>query len=122
MPPPNRCAALRGDLHSHTWSDGGCSLEEMVATAAALGHEYLAITDHSPGSEVAHGLSAERLARQLELIADLNEGPLPIRILAGIEVDILSAGDLDQSHAMLKQLDVVVASACIPSCGWRRTR
>lgn len=102
---------LRGDLHSHTtWSDGGCSLEEMVATAAALGHEYLAITDHSPRLKVAHGLSTERLARQLELIADLNEGPLPIRILAGIEVDILSAGDLDQSHAMLKQLDVVVAS------------
>ena len=51
-------AAVRGDLHCHsTWSDGGSPLEEMMLTARTLGHEYCAITDHSPRLKVAHGLT-----------------------------------------------------------------
>ncbi len=56
--------ALRGDLHSHSdWSDGGSPIEEMAVTAIELGHEYLALTDHSPRLTVANGLTAERLAQ-----------------------------------------------------------
>jgi putative hydrolase len=81
----------------------------MVATAAMLGHEYLLITDHSPRLTVAHGLSAERLAEQGTRIDDLNEVS-PVRVLKGIEVDILDTGALDQTPAALAALDIVVAS------------
>ncbi|GAC66496.1 hypothetical protein GS4_02_02070 [Gordonia soli NBRC 108243] len=105
-------AALRGDLHSHTdWSDGGAPIDEMVDAAVAFGHSWLAITDHSPRLTVANGLSAERLDRQIREIADVDaqhEGG--IRVLAGIEVDILDDGSLDQSDEMLARLDIVTAS------------
>lgn len=104
-------AALRGDLHVHTtWSDGGSPLAEMVATARALGHEYVAITDHSPRLTVARGLSADRLAEQIGVIDALNDEVAPFRVLRGIEVDILEDGSLDQRADLLEQLDVVVAS------------
>lgn len=101
---------LRGDLHTHTEeSDGSAPVEEMVATAAMLGHEYLLITDHSPRLTVAHGLTAERLAEQGTRIDDLNTVS-PVRVLKGIEVDILDTGALDQTPAALAALDIVVAS------------
>jgi putative hydrolase len=103
---------LRGDLHTHSdWSDGGSPIEEMAMTAVEVGHDYLALTDHSPRLTVANGLSAERLTRQLEVVRAVNEqldGSL--RMLTGIEVDILEDGSLDQSEEMLARLDVVVAS------------
>jgi putative hydrolase len=104
-------AALRGDCHTHSdWSDGGSPIEEMAVTARELGHEYLVLTDHSPRLTVANGLSAERLMRQLEVVAACNEKLAPFRILTGIEVDILADGTLDQSEELLALLDVVVAS------------
>ncbi|AHH20423.1 PHP (polymerase and histidinol phosphatase) domain-containing protein [Nocardia nova SH22a] len=104
-------ALLRGDLHTHSdWSDGGSPIEEMMRTAMALGHEYCALTDHSPRLRVANGLSARRLREQLEVIAELNARLAPFRILTGIEVDILDDGGLDQEAELLEQLDVVVAS------------
>ncbi|MGH1561958.1 PHP domain-containing protein [Mumia sp. DW29H23] len=104
-------AALRGDLHTHsTWSDGGASIEEMMRTAARLGHEYCALTDHSPRLTVARGLSPERLREQLEVVERLNEELTPFRVLTGIEVDILDDGSLDQEPELLERLDVVVAS------------
>lgn len=104
-------AALRGDCHSHSdWSDGGSPIAEMAATARELGHDYLALTDHSPRLTVANGLSAQRLRRQLEVVAAANEELTPFRILTGIEVDILADGALDQSEELLGLLDVVVAS------------
>lgn len=103
-------ALLRGDLHTHTEeSDGSAPIEEMVVAAAALGQEYLLVTDHSPRLTVAHGLTAERLADQGRRIDDLNE-VAPLRVLKGIEVDILDTGALDQSPAALAALDIVVAS------------
>lgn len=102
-------AQLRGDLHSHTeWSDGTTPIAAMAAAAATLGREYQAITDHSPNLTVANGLSAERLAEQLEAIAALDTGP--VTLLTGIEVDILEDGTLDQAPELLGRLDVVVAS------------
>lgn len=103
-------ARLRGDLHTHTtWSDGGSPLWEMADVAAALGHEYVAITDHSPRLRVANGLSRERLVAQWAEIDDL-QAARDIRILKGIEVDILADGALDQANDLLARLDVVVAS------------
>jgi putative hydrolase len=104
-------AALRGDLHTHSdWSDGGSPIEEMAVTGVELGHEYMALTDHSPRLTVANGLSAGRLARQLDVVAALNERLAPFRLLTGIEVDINEDGTLDQSDELLDRVDVVVAS------------
>ena len=104
-------AQLRGDLHSHSdWSDGGSPIEEMARTAAQLGHEYLALTDHSPRLTVANGLSPERLRRELQIVRELNDDLAPFRFLSGIEVDILDDGALDQEPVLLGELDVVVAS------------
>jgi putative hydrolase len=104
-------AALRGDCHTHSdWSDGGSPPDEMAEAARDLGHEWIALTDHSPRLTVASGLSAERLEEQLELVGQLNTKLAPFRVLTGIEVDILDDGSLDQSQDLLGRLDVVVAS------------
>ncbi|MCR2811466.1 MULTISPECIES: PHP domain-containing protein [Microbacterium] len=103
-------ALLRGDLHSHSdWSDGLTSIDLMAQAGRALGHEYLALTDHSPRLRVANGLSAERLREQLALLPEFSgEG---FTLLSGIEVDILDDGALDQQEDLLADLDIVVASA-----------
>lgn len=104
-------AALRGDLHVHSnWSDGSAPIEEMMLAARDLGHEYCALTDHSPRLRVANGLSPERLREQLDVIEEIRELVAPMRILTGIEVDILEDGSLDQEPELLERLDVVVAS------------
>ena len=108
-------AALRGDCHTHSnWSDGGSPIDEMAETARRIGHEYVVLTDHSPRLTVANGLSAERLEKQLDVVAGLNAGfekeGSTFRILTGIEVDILDDGRLDQQPELLERLDVVVAS------------
>lgn len=112
--------ALRGDLHSHSdWSDGGSPIELMVAAAGVLGREYLALTDHSPNLTIANGLSAERLTQQLDVVAGINaDGTAAgngrpggrVRLLTGIEVDILESGELDQEPELLDRLDIVVSS------------
>jgi putative hydrolase len=102
---------LKGDLHVHSnWSDGGAEIEVMARTARDLGHEYLALTDHSPRLTVANGLDRDRLLRQLDVVAALNEELAPFRLLTGIEVDILDDGALDQDDDLLARLDIVVAS------------
>jgi putative hydrolase len=113
-------AKLRGDCHSHSdWSDGGSPIREMAMAARDLGHEYLVLTDHSPRLTVANGLSAERLERQLDVVAEVNEDfaaqaasgdTQPFRLLTGIEVDINEDGTLDQKPSLLARLDLVVAS------------
>jgi putative hydrolase len=104
-------AALKGDLHVHSnWSDGSAPIDEMMLAARELGHEYCALTDHSPRLTIANGLSPERLRKQLDVIDELQDAVAPMRILTGIEVDILEDGSLDQEEELLKRLDVVVAS------------
>ncbi|GEP48410.1 PHP domain-containing protein [Microbacterium saccharophilum] len=101
---------LRGDLHAHSeWSDGLTPIDLMVDAARALGHEYLALTDHSPRLTVARGLSPERLREQLQVVAGFRGDGFTL--LSGIEVDILDDGALDQEEGLLAELDVVVASA-----------
>ncbi len=97
---------LRGDLHTHThWSaDGKNTLEEMVVAAIARGYEYYAITDHS------HYLREGRLARQLEEIEEMRARYPKLRILAGVEANIRSNGEVDVPEDDLAALDWVVAS------------
>ncbi|HEV7628909.1 MAG TPA: PHP domain-containing protein, partial [Streptomyces sp.] len=104
-------SALRGDCHLHSdWSDGGSPIETMARTAAALGHEWAVLTDHSPRLTIARGLSPDRLRAQLDVVAEVNERLAPFRLLTGIECDILLDGSLDQEEELLAGLDVVVAS------------
>ncbi len=102
---------LRGDLHCHTKAtDGRDTLEAMAQAAKAAGLEYLAITEHSQRLAMARGLDAERLAAQIDEIDRLNDKLRGIRLLKGIEVDILEDGKLDLPDAVLARLDIVVAS------------
>jgi len=104
-------STLKGDLHSHSdWSDGGDTIEAMATKARDLGHDYFALTDHSPRLKIANGLTADRLREQLEIVHALNEKLAPFRILTGVEVDILEDGALDQHEELLARVDVVVAS------------
>ncbi|MEU7028310.1 PHP domain-containing protein [Streptomyces sp. NPDC046275] len=104
-------AALRGDCHVHSdWSDGGSTIEDMGRTAAAIGHAWTVLTDHSPSLKVARGLSPDRLREQLDVVARLNERWAPFRLLTGIECDILEDGSLDQEPELLDRLDLVVGS------------
>jgi DNA polymerase (family X) len=102
---------IKGDLQMHsTASDGKNSIEEMAEAARKLGHEYIAITDHSKAVTVANGLDERRAAAHIKKIHGLSEKELGIRVLAGAEVDILKDGELDYSDEILAQLDVVVCS------------
>jgi DNA polymerase (family 10) len=103
---------LRGTFHCHTnWSDGRNTLAEMAGEARELGLDYLGIADHSKSSVQANGLTEERLAEQLGLIAKLNEQLAgDFHVFAGSEVDILKDGRLDFSDDVLARLDYVVAS------------
>jgi len=104
-------ADIKGDLHIHTdWSDGHNTIEEMALAARERGYQYIAITDHSAGRGIAHGLNVERLQQQLAQIADLNERFKDFRLLSGIEVDIRADGSLDLPKEILSQLDIVVAA------------
>jgi DNA polymerase (family 10) len=104
-------ADMKGDLQMHsTASDGKNSIEEMAEAARQLGHQYIAITDHSKAVTVANGLDEKRMAAHIKKIHAANEKGLGIRVLAGAEVDILKDGSLDYSDEILAQLDVVVCS------------
>jgi DNA polymerase (family X) len=102
---------IKGDLQMHTTaSDGKNSIEEMAETARQLGHEYIAITDHSQSVTIANGLDERRMAAHIKKLHAANDKGLGIRILAGSEVDILKDGSLDYSTEVLAQLEVVVCS------------
>lgn len=102
---------VRGNVHSHTtWSDGLNSLEEMALAAKAMGFSYFTVTEHSQTSGYAGGLSLERLKQQWDEIDRVNEKVKGIRLLKGIESDILEDGSLDYPDSVLEQLDVVIGS------------
>jgi DNA polymerase (family 10) len=102
---------MKGMLHVHTtWSDGRNSLREMALGAKALGFEYIAVCDHSAYAAYANGLSVDRIKEQFAEIDKLNNEDLGIRLLRGIESDILPDGSLDYTPEVLSWFDVVVAS------------
>jgi DNA polymerase (family 10) len=102
---------IKGDLHTHTeWSDGHDSIEELALAAQDVGYQYIAMTEHSAGRGIAHGLSAERLREQVAEIKALNRRLSGIRVLTGTEVDIRADGSLDLPHEILSELDIVTAA------------
>jgi DNA polymerase (family 10) len=106
-----RVEDLRGDLHMHsTWSDGRDTIEEMLVACAARGYEYMALTDHSRNLPMVNGLDARRLAAQWAEIEEVRARHPEIRLLRGMEIDILADGSLDLEDEMLAGLDLVVVS------------
>lgn len=104
---------LKADLQMHsTHSDGTTSISEMAEAARALGHEYVAITDHSQGLKIAGGMDPEQLARQAGEIAELNErlAPEGFRILHGLEMNVDVAGAVDMEPEAIAGLDIVLGS------------
>jgi DNA polymerase (family 10) len=105
-------ADVRGDVHMHTLAtDGRNSILEMAEAALARGYEYIAITDHSKNLAMVNGLDDQRALEHIRHIREVNaqmEGR--IRVLPGIEVDILGDGEIDLSSEVLAQMDVVIAS------------
>ena len=102
---------VRGDLQMHsTYSDGENTISELAAAAQRLGHKYIAITDHSVGLGVAHGLSKQRVKKQVCEIDKYNNSHRELKILKSIEVNINADGSLDFDTEIVKMLDFVTAS------------
>ncbi len=111
---------IKGDLHVHTkWSDGSHDLETLVKAAQERGYQYFAITDHTKGLGVAHGLDEARLKEQIGVIDEMNKKITGFQILKGTEVDIRSDGSLDLPDEALSGLDIVIASI---HSGFRQSR
>ena len=102
---------LQGDLHAHTKAtDGYHSIEDMAEAAKRFGLSYLAITEHSKHLTVAHGLTEDRLLKQINEIDALNDKHKGFTLLKGIEVDILEDGSLDLPDSILTKLDLVIGA------------
>jgi DNA polymerase (family 10) len=102
---------IKGNLHTHTeWSDGHDSIEEIAVAARDMGYQYIAITEHSAGRGIAHGLDAARLMKQVDEVRAVDAHLNGIRVLSGIEVDIRADGTLDMPHEVLSELDIVIAA------------
>lgn len=102
---------LRGELHTHsTWSDGSVSIRQMAEAARARGYEYFAVTDHSQALAMTNGLNAERLRAQAEEIAEVQADFPDLKILRGIECDIMRDGSMDLDDEILHELDLVIGS------------
>lgn len=102
---------IKGDLHMHSkWSDGKATIEEMALKVKELGYEYIAMTDHSPSSRIAGGLSIERLYEKKKEVEAINKKIKGIKILMGSEVDIKSDGSLDYPDEVLRDLDIAIAA------------
>ncbi|MCM8803948.1 MAG: DNA polymerase/3'-5' exonuclease PolX [Candidatus Omnitrophica bacterium] len=102
---------IKGDLHIHSkYSDGVETIEEIAISAKNLGYEYIGISDHSKTSKVAGGLDEDKLKRRNEEIEKVNEKVKGIKVLKGIEVDILADGSLDYPDKILEELDFVIVA------------
>jgi len=110
---------LKGDLHTHSkWSDGSHDIEDVARAYRDAGFEYIAMSDHSQSTTIAHGLTPERFKMQWDEIDEVNKdlekeekkGKPMFKILKGVECDILADGSLDLPDSILKKMDIVVAS------------
>jgi DNA polymerase (family 10) len=102
---------LRGFLHCHTtYSDGSNSVEQLALACRAAGYQYVGITDHSQAAAYAGGLTSDDLLRQADEIDEVNSRLEGIRVLKGVEADILADGRVDFEEHVLARLDFVIAS------------
>lgn len=111
LPPLVEVKHIRGVFHNHTtYSDGAASLEEMALAAKALGLEYFGVGDHSQSLTVARGMPPAVVRKQWDEIDRVNARLSGVRILKGVESDILEDGSLDYDDALLAGFDYVVGS------------
>jgi DNA polymerase (family 10) len=102
---------IKGDLQMHTeWSDGAHSIKEMAETARELGHEYIAITDHTGELRIAGGMDEPTILKYFAQIDKVDKMLKGIRILKGIETNIRKDGTIDISDKVLAKADIVLAS------------
>jgi histidinol phosphatase-like PHP family hydrolase len=109
---PDWMRAYRGDLQMHTtWSDGAESIEVMVSAAIERGYEYVAVTDHSVGLPIAHGMSEDKLREQWRAIDELSASlPRGFAVLRGLEMNLSPDGTGDMSPEVLRGVDVVLGA------------
>ncbi len=102
----------RGDFHLHSeWSDGVPTLEDLVGACLARGYSYAAITDHSYGLRIAHGMSMTDIEEQQGHVDRLNRGYRgAFRLLKGVEANIGATGELDLSDDEARRFELVLAS------------
>ena len=99
---------FKGLLHFHTtYSDGKNTLTEMVIAAEELGFKYASVNDHSKSAYYANGLDEKSIFRQIQEIAGIHS---KVELFTGIEVDILTNGNLDYQDEFLSNFDFVIAS------------
>ncbi|HEU5185658.1 MAG TPA: DNA polymerase/3'-5' exonuclease PolX [Gemmatimonadaceae bacterium] len=104
-------ADLKGVLHCHSqYSDGKATIAEMAAAAKARGWSYIGISDHSESAFYASGVSRDALLAQHDEIDRVNETLDGIKVLKGIEADILADGRVDYDDEILERFDFVIAS------------
>ncbi|HNS31842.1 MAG TPA: DNA polymerase/3'-5' exonuclease PolX [bacterium] len=102
---------IQGDIHTHsTYSDGINDIRTIALAAKERGYRYIGICDHSRTSRIAGGMDEEKLKARNEEIDEVQSGIKGIKILKGIEVDILSEGQLDYPDRVLEKLDFVIAA------------
>jgi DNA polymerase (family 10) len=102
---------LKGLIHIHSnYSDGSNSIKEILEYAEKKNYEYVLLCDHSKSVFYANGLDEVRLREQWREIDELNSKSKKVKILKGIECDILPDGSLDFDDSILKQFDCVIAS------------
>ncbi|MBA2683018.1 MAG: DNA polymerase/3'-5' exonuclease PolX [Gemmatimonadaceae bacterium] len=111
LPTLIQAADIRGVLHCHSdFSDGKATIAEMAEAARVLGWTYIGISDHSQSAFYAGGLKPEAVIAQHAEIDLLNSRDLGIRILKGVEADILADGQIDYDQLLLDRFDYVIAS------------
>jgi DNA polymerase (family X) len=110
LPPAVRLEDVRGDLHVHTSlsGDGRSTLEEIVASAAERGYEYLALTDHAENLAMS-GVSREALVAQRREIDALRGSYPAMTLLHGSELNIGRDGSVDYDADFRRQLEWRVA-------------
>ena len=111
VPPLVGLEDIKGDFHVHSqWSDGNNSIQEIAGAARTRGYSYIAVTDHSQGLRIAHGVRIADLKKKKKEIDRINSGLKDFRVLFGTEVDIGSDGSLDYPAKVLAGFDIVIAA------------
>src|SRR5256884_7609630 len=111
MAPMGEEGGLRGLLHWHSnYSDGTVTIADWAAACRAAGYAWVGITDHSKSSPYAGGLATEDVAQQHHEIDQVNARISGVRVLKGVEADILADGTLDYGPDVLDRFDFVIGS------------
>ncbi len=106
-----KASDIMGDLHIHSnATDGRSSIEENIIAAKKKGYEYCAITDHSKLIKISGGMNEKQLLKHVDNIRKIAKKIKGIKVLAGVEVDVLENGELDLEDYALKELDIVIAA------------